>query len=102
VSRKTFQIVVLVCLIAFALAYPVIESLDHWDAANPACDSELEAIVALTLAGAIFLVTLIAAFPVYGATRLHTDSPSSPALWTKNVLLFWPDLTSSPPLPLRI
>jgi hypothetical protein len=55
VLRKSLQIVVLVCLVAFAFAYPVIESLDHWDAANPACDSELEAIVALTFAGAIFL-----------------------------------------------
>jgi hypothetical protein len=103
VSRKTLKIVVLVCLVAFALAYPAIESLDHWDAANPACDSELEAIVALTFAGAIVLMTLVeAAFPVYSGTQPRTDHPCSHALWTERVLLFSPYLTSSPPVALRI
>jgi hypothetical protein len=103
VSRKTLQIVVFVCLIAFAFAYPAIESLDHWDAANPACDSELEAIVALTFAGAIFLVTLlVAAFPLYTATQPSTDRPCSCALWTKHGLLFSPHLSPSPPVALRI
>jgi hypothetical protein len=43
-------------LVAFALAYPGIESLDHWDAPTRAADSELQAIVVLTFAGAIFLL----------------------------------------------
>ena len=61
---------VLVCLVAFALAYPAIESLDHWDAPTPASDSELQAIVVLTFAGAIFLLTqMVAAVPVSIATR---------------------------------
>src|SRR5260370_18514644 len=62
VSRKTFQIVVLVCLVAFVLAYPVIESHDQWDPPNPASDSELEFIGLLTLAGAVFLLTQLLIF----------------------------------------
>jgi hypothetical protein len=103
VSRKTLQIVVLVCLVAFALAYPAIESLDHWDAANPACDSELEAIVALTFAGSVFLVTLVvAAFPVYGTIQRRADHLRSCALCAKHGLFFSPHLSPSPPVALRI
>ncbi len=57
VSRKTLQIVVLLCLVAFVLAYPVIESRDHWDPPGPSSDSELEFIGVLTFAGAIVLLT---------------------------------------------
>jgi hypothetical protein len=62
VFGKTLQIVILVGLVAFAIAYPVIESLDHWDPAGPASDSELEAIGMLTLAGAISLLTQLITF----------------------------------------
>ena len=102
VSRKTFQIVVLVGLVAFALAYPVIESLDHWDAPSPAADSELQAIVVLTFAGAIFLVTQkLAALPV----SIEIQAPPGlcfRTLWNKHIVLFSPDLTASPPVALRI
>ncbi len=57
VSRKTLQTVVLLCLVAFVLAYPVIESLDSWDPPGPASDTELEFIGVLTFAGAVFLLT---------------------------------------------
>jgi hypothetical protein len=102
VSRKTLQIVVLVCLVAFALAYPVVESLDHWDAATPASDSELQAIVVLTFAGAIFLLTqMLAALPLSIATQPPIGLCFR-ALLKKHIVLFSPDLTASPPVALRI
>ena len=102
VSRKTLQIAVLVCLVAFALAYPVIESLDHWDAPTPASDSELQAIVLLTFAGAIFLSTqMLGALSASIATRPPTGLCFR-ALWKNHVALFSPNLTTSPPIALRI
>lgn len=101
-SRQTLQIVVLVCLVAFALAYPVIEALDRWDAPTPASDSELQAIVVLTFAGAIFLLTqMLAALPVSSATQASIGSCIR-ALRRKHIVLFSPDLTASPPVALRI
>ena len=101
VSRKTFQIVVLVGLISFALAYPVIESLDHWDAPSPAADSELQAIAVLTFC-AIFLVTQkLAALPVSIEIQAHLGLCFR-ALRNKHIVLFSPDLTASPPVALRI
>jgi hypothetical protein len=102
VSRKNLQIVVLICLVAFALAYPVIESLDHWDAASPASDSELEVIVVLTFAGAIFLFTqMLAALPVSIATQPRTGLCSRPLL-KKDSFHSSSDLAASPLVPLRI
>jgi hypothetical protein len=102
VSRKNLQIAILVCLVAFALAYPVIESLDHWDAPTPASDSELQAIVLLTFAGAIFLSTqMLGALSGSIATRPPTGLCSR-ALWKNHVALFSPNLTTSPPIALRI
>ena len=101
-SRKTLQIAVLVCLAAFALAYPVIESLDHWDAPTPASDSELQAIVVLTFAGAIFLLTqMLGALSASIATRPPAGLCFR-ALWKNHVALFSPNLTTSPPIALRI
>ena len=101
-SRKNLQIVVLICLVAFALAYPVIESLDHWDAASPASDSELEVIVVLTFAGAIFLLTqMLAALPVSIATQPRTGLWSHPLL-KKDSFHSSSDLAASPLVPLRI
>ena len=100
--RNSLQIVVLVCLIAFALAYPLIESLDHWDAPTPASDSELQAIVVLTFAGAIFLLKqMLATLPVSIATQ-PPPSLCFRALQKKHIVLFPPDLTASPPVALRI
>jgi hypothetical protein len=102
VPGKSLQIVVLVCLVTFALAYPVIESLDHWDAPNPASDSELEVIDVLTFAGAIFLLTqTLAALPASIATQPRTGLCFC-ALWKKHILLVSTDLTASPPVALRI
>ena len=102
VSRTTLQIVVLLCLVAFALAYPVIESLDRWDAPTPASDSELQAIVVLTFAGAIFLLTqMLGALSASIATRPPTGLCFR-ALWKNHVALFSPDHTASPPVALRI
>jgi hypothetical protein len=102
VSRKTLQIVVLVCLVAFALAYPAIESLDHWDAPSPSSDSELEVICVLTFVGAILLLRqALAALPIGCATQPRTG------LWfhpfsKRHIPLFSPDFTASPPEALRI
>ncbi len=102
VSRKTFQIVVLVCLVAFVLAYPVIESHDQWDPPNPASDSELEFIGLLTLAGAVVLLTQL--LIVLHVSILPHALPGLflQELWEKHVLAFSAHLTTSPPLPLRI
>src|SRR5882724_9193455 len=102
VSRRILQIVVLLCLVAFALAYPVIESLDHWDAPTPASDSELQTIVVLTFGGAIFLLTQVL------APRLVCIATQPPrglcfrGLWKKYTVLLSPDFTASPPVALRI
>lgn len=101
VSRKTLQIVVLASLVAFALAYPVVESLDHWDVPTPASDSELQAVVVLTFAGAIVLVTQkFAVLALTSATQPRASSCFNP-LW-KYAVLFSPDFTASPPLTLRV
>jgi hypothetical protein len=102
VSRKILQIAVLVCLVAFAFAYPLIESLDHWDAAGPASDSELEGIGVLTLAGVICLLTQLLA--VLAATASPQPLPGLyfHAVLKKHSLPLSSDLTASPPMALRI
>jgi len=102
VSHKTFQIVVLVCLVAFVLAYPVIESHDQWDPPNPASDSELELIGLLTLAGAVVLLTQLLFILQVPFLPLPLPGLFLQKLWEKHVLAFSPHLTASPPLPLRI
>lgn len=100
-SRKTLQIVVLVCLVAFASAYPVIESLDYWDPPGPASDTELEFIGVLTFAGAIFLLTQLL---IVLAVAISTHALPSLCFHKlrKHILALSPALTASPPLPLRI
>ena len=103
VPRKTFQLVVLVCLVAFVLAYPVIESHDQWDPPNPASDSELEFIGLPTLAGAVVLLTQLLIIILQVSILPHAlPSLFLQKLWEKHVLAFSPHLTASPPLPLRI
>jgi hypothetical protein len=102
VSRKILQIVILVCLVALALAYPLIESLDHWDAAGPASDSELEGIVVLTLAGVIWLFTQLQVFLAVAASPQPLPALCFRALLKWNALPFSSDLTASPPIALRI
>jgi hypothetical protein len=94
--------VVLVCLVAFALAYPLIESLDRWDAAGPASDSELEAIGVLVLAGIICLMTQLLAFLAVVASPLPLLGLYFHALLKRHGLPVSSDLTASPPISLRI
>lgn len=101
-SRKTLQIVVLVCLVALALAYPLIESMDHWDAPGPASDSELEVIGVLTFAAATFLLTQLLTVLVVAISTHTPPGLCFDTLQEKHVLAFPPLLTASPPLPLRI
>ncbi len=100
-SRKTLQIVVLLCLVAFVLAYPLIEARDHWDQPGPASDTELEFIAVLTFAGAIFLLTqLLVVLAV--EVSIHALPSLSFHKLGKHILAYSPRLTGSPPLPLRI
>ena len=101
-SRKTLQIVVLVCLVAFVLAYPVIESRDHWDPPGPASDSELEFIGVLTFAGAIVLLTQLLTMLSLSISPQALPGLFVQTLWKKHILGFPPHLTASPPIPLRI
>jgi hypothetical protein len=89
-------------LVASVLAYPVIESRDHWDPPGPASDSELEFIGVLTFAGAIVLLThlltiLSVSIPTDAIPRLFFQT-----LWKKHIFHFSAHLTASPPVPLRI
>jgi hypothetical protein len=96
--RRTFQIAVLVSLVALALAYPIIESLDYWDPPGPASDTELQEIALLTFAGALFLVARLLIIMADAGTHLlplHT-------LPENHFLTFRPYLTASPPVALRI
>jgi len=102
VSRKTFQIVVLVSLVAFVLAYPVIESQDQWDPPNPASDSELEFIGLLTFAGSVVLLTQLLTILSVSISPHSLPGLFFQTLWRKHVLGFSPHATASPPVPLRI
>jgi hypothetical protein len=88
-------------LVAFVLAYPVIESRDHWDPPGPASDSELEFIGVLTFAGAIFLLTqLLTTLAI--AIWTHAFAGLCFHTLRKQSLAYSPRLTASPPRPLRI
>ena len=93
---------VLVCLVAFALAYPLIESLDRWDAPGPASDSELETIGVLALAGIICLMTELLAFLALVGSPQTLLGLYFHALLKGHGLPVSPDLTASPPMSLRI
>ncbi len=100
--RKAFHIAVLVCLVALVVAYPAIESVDHWDAPGPTSDSELQYIGVLTVVGAIALFTQLLAL-----VALLLSSYVRPDLrWylreDKHVFTFFSNLSASPPIPLRI
>ncbi len=102
VLRKTLQIMVLVCLAALVLAYPIIESLDYWDPPGPASDTELEFIGVLTFAGAIFLLTQLLATLTVAISPHALPGLCFRTLRKNHILAFLPRLTASPPLPLRI
>src|ERR1700738_2604146 len=99
--RRNLQIVVLVSLVALALAYPIIESLDYWDLPGPPSDTELQEIALLTFAGALFLVTRL--LIIIGVAGTHVLPHLCLHTLTKNHFpALWPDLTASPPVALRI
>ena len=104
VLRKAFQIASLACLVGLSLLYPLIESLDRWDAPGPSSDSEIQIIVLLTFVGIVFLLGHLhasLAVSVFAAVlpNLHsgTDKPIHTLVFTLH-----PPATASPPLPLRI
>jgi hypothetical protein len=102
VHRKAFLIAVLVCLVALVVAYPAIESVDHWDAPGPTSDSELQYIGVLTVVGAIALFThLLAAVAQTLFAHVHPDLRAHPPGDKPVFCSVW-QLTASPPLPLRI
>lgn len=101
VSRKTLQVVVLLCLVAFVLAYPVIEARDHWDLPGPASDTELEFIGVLTFVGAIFLLTQLLVIMAVAISPHALPGLRFYGL-PKHILVYSPRLTGSPLLPLRI
>ncbi len=99
--RRTLQLTVLGCLLTLAFAYPIIESVDHWDAPGPTSDSELQEIALLTFTGALFLVARLLIILAEAGTHALPDLCHH--TMTKNhFLTFWPDLTASPPIALRI
>lgn len=100
--RNAFLVVILICLVALIVAYPAIESVDHWDAPGPTSDSELQYIGVLTVVGAIALFTqLLAVVAQTLFAHVHPDlRPHPPG--DKPVFSFVSRLTASPPLPLRI
>lgn len=55
-SRRIFQVGVLVCLASVAFSYPAIESLDRWDGPGPDSDSEIYIIALFTVLGISFVV----------------------------------------------
>jgi hypothetical protein len=99
--RRTLQIAVLVSLVALALAYPIIESLDYWDPPGPASDTELQEIALLTFAGVLFLVARLLIIMADAGTHLHPHLCLH-TLTEDHFLTFRPYLTASPPVALRI
>jgi len=92
-----------VCLVALVVAYPAIESADHWDAPGPTSDSEIQYIGVLTIVGAVALfiqvLTLFAGLLLfYVRAGLHLLTQEN-----THAFAFVSRLTASPPpLPLRI
>lgn len=102
VHRKAFLIAVLVCLVALVVAYPAIESVDHWDAPGPTSDSELQYIGILTVVGAIALFTQVLALLALLLFTFVCPNVNLHLSEEKRAFAFFPLLTASPPLALRI
>ena len=102
--RRILTVAILICLVALAVLYPAIESLDRWDAPGPFSDSEIQVIAVLTLVGVMFvlarlLVTLVLSFLRRLVPYLSRSSQQRIEL---GFLRFAPSGTASPPLILRM
>jgi len=104
VLRKAFQVASLACLIALSLLYPIIESLDRWDAPGPSSDSEITIIVLLTFVGMVFVLG-----HVLTSSALSVSTDALPYLCSgggapihAHFFALYPRVTASPPLSLRI
>lgn len=101
---KVIQITSLVSLLALSVLYPLIESLDRWDALTPGSDSEIQIIAILTFAAVGFLVghllTLLAMSVVSKVLARLTSPRDTPVC----VVVFstYSSITTSPPISLRI
>jgi hypothetical protein len=102
--RRVLQLVSFVSLAGLALFYPLIESLDGFDSQVPASDFEIELIVMLTFVGIMFvlghLVALVAVSLLMQVLQYLRSRMR--AAFEIPVLAFSPQLTPSPPVPLRI
>jgi hypothetical protein len=104
VLNKSFQTASLTSLVGLSLFYPLIESLDRWDGPGPPSDSELQVIVILTFVGIVILLAHLCSSLVVSvlsailpALQSRTHKPIHTLVFT-----FYPTVTGSPPLSLRI
>ena len=102
--RQVIQITSLVSLLALSVLYPLIESLDRWDAPTPGSDSEIQIIAILTFAAVGFLVghllTLLATSVVSKVLAHLRSLRHTPICMV--VFSSYPPVTPSPPMSLRI
>lgn len=95
----------LLCLVALAMLYPLIEALDDWDMATPAADSEIQFIAVLTFVGMLFIFGKVLARVTALLTKaLLSLLRSSMSLQgqSEHYASVGPIVAASPPLPLRI
>jgi hypothetical protein len=91
-------------LAALSALYPLIEFLDRWDAPGPSSDSEIQLIAVLTLVGLVFVLAHLLA-SLGGVVRASISqqlSAASDSRTHRGVCATYPEMTASPPLPLRI
>jgi len=89
-------------LVALVLAYPVIESLDQWDAPGPASDSEIQVIGLLAFACLLFLLAQLVLGLAAPASEHGFPDLWLPVVQKKYVRVLSSSLTASPPIALRI
>jgi hypothetical protein len=101
VLRKGLQLASLAGLIALSLLYPLIESMDRWDAPGPASDTEIQVIAVLTLAGTMFVLAQLAATLLRASSVIdHFSSLFTQSVHAMPILV--PTISHSPPAALRI
>ena len=95
----------LLCLVALAMLYPMIEALDHRDMATPAADSEIQIIAILTFLGMLFIFGKVLARLAALLTKAllaFLRSAMSVQGQSEHYASVGPIVAASPPLPLRI
>jgi len=102
--RRVLQLASLFSLAGLALLYPLLESLDGFDSPVPASDFEIELIVILTFVGIMFLLWHVLASLAVSVVMqilryLHSGIRAAIPI---SDFAFSPQLTPSPPIPLRI